>query len=84
MSDTGEEIRKRILIYLAKMKKDFPDKPSVYRKTMLKDLRLDDATLDFNMKLLSEKYLVYVQTPMPYVPWTHANITASGAIQAEE
>lgn len=84
MSDSGEEISKRILEYLAKMKKEFPDKPNVYRKTMLKDLRLDDATLDFYVKLLSEKYLVYIQTPMPYSPWTHANITASGAIQVEE
>lgn len=84
MSDSGEEISKRILIYLAKMKKGFPDKPSVYRKTMLKDLRLDDTILDFYIKLLSEKYLVYVQTPLPYSPWTHANITAKGARQAEE
>ena len=84
VSDLNEEISKRILEYLAKMKKEFPDKPNVYRKTMLKDLRLDDATLDFYVKLLSEKYLVYIQTPMPYSPWTHANITASGAIQVEE
>ena len=84
MSESGQEISKRILVYLAKMKNMFPDKPSVYRETMLEDLRLEDTTLDSHIQALSEKYLVYVQTPMPYSPWTHANITATGAIQAEE
>ena len=83
VSDLNEEISNKILRYLAKMKRDFPEKPSVYRETMLKDLRLDDATLDFYVKLLSDQYLVYVQTPLPYSPWTHANITATGARQAE-
>ena len=84
MSDSSEEISKRILRYLNKMKHDFPDKPNVYRKTMQQDLQIDDHTLDFHIKALSEKYLVYVQIPLPYSPWTHANITAKGAIQAEE
>lgn len=84
LSDSGQEISKKILRYLTKKKKEFPDKPTVWRKTMLKELQLDAPTLDFYVKLLSERYLIYVQTPMPYSPWTHANITAKGAIQAEE
>jgi len=84
MSDTVEEICNRILVYLAKKKREFPDKPSVWRKTMLKELPIDAATLDFYVKLLSDQYLVYVQTSMPYSPWTYANITARGAIQVEE
>ncbi len=84
MPDSSDMISDRILRYLAKMKDDFPDKPNVYRETMLEDLRLDAPTLDSHIQALSEKYLVYVQTPMPYSPWTHVNITARGAIQAEE
>ncbi len=83
MSDSGEEISNKILRYLNKMKHDFPDKPNVSRKNMLEDLRLDEPTLDSHIQALSQKYLVYVQTPMPYSPWTHANITATGAIQVE-
>ena len=84
MSDSSEEISKLILLYLNKMKHDFPDKPNVYRKIMQQDLQIDDQTLDSHIQALSEKYLVYVQTPIPYSPWTHVNITATGAIQAEE
>ena len=77
------EMSKKILRYLNKMKHDFPDKPNVSRKNMLEDLRVDEPTLDSHIQALSQKYLVYVQTPMPYSPWTHANITAMGAIEAE-
>ena len=73
------ERNRLVLSYLAKRKKEFPDKPFVHRNDMLKDLELDKAVLDYHIKYLSEKYLIYVQKPIPHQPWTHANITNAGA-----
>ena len=77
--DKDVKINRLVLSYLAKRKKEFPDKPNVYRKDMLKDLELDETVLDYHIKYLSEKYLRNIQTPIPNQPWTHANITGAGA-----
>ena len=83
-NDNDGETRTLVLKYIAKRKQDHPKKPYVYRKDMLKDLKIEETVLDSHIHALSDQYLIYIQIPMPYMPWTHANITAIGAMQVEE
>ncbi len=78
------ETRRRILGCLYKRRKKVPKKRDAIRKDMLKELRLEETVLDDHIKILSENYLVYIQPPMPYQPWTHVHITSKGAAQYEK
>ncbi len=78
------ETPSRILGCLYKRRKKFPKKPDAIRKDMLKELRLEETVLDDHIKILSEEYLVYIQTPMPNLVWTHAHITTGGMIYYEK
>ena len=84
LTEEDMETRSRILGCLYKRRKKFPKKPDAIRKDMLKELRLEETVLDTHIKILSENYLVYIQTPMPNLVWTHAHITSKGAAQYEK
>ena len=86
-SEKYGETRCLVLGYLAKKRQEARKNNTtkdVTREDMLKNLELDGAELDYHISYLAERFLVYVQVPMPHMPWTHTHITSSGAIQAEE
>ena len=86
-SEKYGETRRLVLGYLAKRRHEARKNNTskdVTREDLLKYLELEGAELDYHISYLAERFLVYVQTPMPHMPWTHAHITSSGAMQVEE
>ena len=86
-SDNYEKTRRLVLGYLAKRRQEARKNNTtkdVTREDLLKDLRLDGAELDYLISYLAERFLVYVQNPMPHMHWTHAHITSTGMAHYED